>query len=170
MSRRTWRQHAAERGRDYIITGVISIVVVFTLTGLWSFGRDLYLEQQNQTDWFQYHGIEYEGLDSEARGGLGSLRMVSDMEVHRPLTLRFHDVLRCRNIGASGARDFVSQNPDTQAFVSAPYERRSVRWLYNGDYVTGRDCIVRSTITAEIDGVIKTQPIDSPSFVVETDG
>ena len=162
-----WVEHLAHRGRDYVVTGVIFFVVAFTLTGLYTFAKTVWLQAQDQTDWFEYHSITYDGLDPDARAGLGSLRMISDMQVNRPLVLEFHDVLRCRPIGSTEPHSFVSENPESQAFVAEPYPRRHVRWLYHGDYVTGRDCIVRSSITAEIDGVTKTQTIDSPAFVIE---
>lgn len=167
MSPDTWRGHLARHGRDYVITGTIAVVLAFSISSLVSFGRELYLRQQDPRDWFEYYEISFLGEETEGRAGLGSLRMQSDMTVRRPVELRFHDVLRCRDIGEEGPRVFVSQNPNTQAFVAEPYDRRFNRWLYNGDYLSNRDCIVRSTIVGVIDGVTKSQTIDSAPFVIE---
>lgn len=167
MSPETWRGHFARHGRDYVITGTIAVVIVFSVSSLLSFGRDFYLRQQDPTEWFEYYEISYIGAEPEGRAGLGSLRMQSDMTVRRPVELRFHDVLRCRNIGEDGPREFVSQNPNTGSFVAVPYERRFRQWLYNGDYLTRRDCIVQSTIVGVVDGVTKSQTIDSAPFVIK---
>lgn len=150
-----------------MITGVLAIVATFAVTSLYSFGRRAYLQNQDITEWFDYHAIRYNGEDRDGRGGLGSLKMTSDMEVKRPVELRFHDVLRCRDIGDDGSREFISQNPGTSAFIQEPYERRLRGWLYNGDYVRGRECIVRSTIVGEAEGITKSLTIDSSPFVIE---
>lgn len=167
MTSESWRAHFRQHGRDYVITGVIAIVLTFAATQLYSFGRETYLRNQDVTDWFQYYEIRYNGEDDAGRGGFGSLKMVSDMEVKRPIELRFHDVLRCREIGDDGPRNFVSQNPGTEAFVQEPFERRPQGWLYNADYPRNRDCIVRSTIIGEVDGVTKSLTVDSSPFVIE---
>lgn len=167
MTTESWRMHFREHGRDYVITGVLAIVAMFALTSLYSFGRQAYLQNQDVTEWFDYHAIRYNGEDRAGRGGFGSLKMISDMEIKRPVELRFHDVLRCRDIGDDGPREFISQNPGTSAFIQDPYERRLRGWLYNADYVRGRECIIRSTIVGEVEGITKSLTVDSSPFVIE---
>lgn len=163
----SWRTHFRQHGRDYVVTGVLAIVFMFAVTSLYSFGRQAYLRNQDVTEWFEYHAIRYNGVDEAGRGGFGSLKMISDMEVKRPLELRFHDVLRCREFGDTEDRSFVSQNPGTSAFIQDPYERRLRGWLYNADFVRGQDCIVRSTIVGEVEGITKSLTVDSSPFVIE---
>lgn len=164
-TRQTWADHARVQARNYVVATILVAIVLLVSRASWTEYRHWQLTRADPTAWVEYHGIRYIGEDPAGRAGLGSLRMESDRTIHRPVSMRFIDTLRCRP-NPNADFEFVTQNPATEAFSADPDARRTVNWSYNADYPRGRECVIRSTIEATIDGVTHRQQVVSPPFTV----
>jgi len=157
-----WGRYVRANLSAYLLAAIVLTVWVFVLFEIGSRTGTWWEDRKPSTAWFEYHGVRFVEEDPTGRGGLGSLRMESDTTIRADgLSLSFRDTLRCQHEDTT-VLEFVSQNPDTAAFVVDARPRRQGTWLYNADYPYGRVCVVQSTITAERDSITKVQIVTTP--------
>lgn len=160
-------RHARAEAVGYLAAVAIAIVVALGTREAWDAYSQWKIDNQDVTEWVEYHSIGFVDVDPDARGGFGSLRMFSDRTVHHRAELLFIDTLMCRTPDDTEDRfEFVTQNAVTEAFFLEPQPRHVGRWLYNADYPIGRECIVRSVIEVTVEGTTKRIVIESASFTV----
>lgn len=111
-----------------------------------------------RVEWFTYERVEFVGVSED-----GALRFESTRAIAVPLRMAFVDELWCQ----SDRGQMVPRS--TESWPAAPKEPESLNtkeWTFSGDFPTdGRACQLRATITAERNGVVKTQFVTTETFV-----
>lgn len=148
---------------QHFAMGIIpSIIISAMLVGSLDFLKNKYdrfiLDNSPTSQFFEYKSVEFVKRDGDM------LVFESNSIVRRSYPTLWNDILRCED---DTEFKFSSVQNTTSAAPKVRTEFKAIRWDYSEPFPIGKTCYLESTIKMDVDGIVKTQKLDSKPFKIK---
>lgn len=145
---------------EYFIVGIIpSIIVSALLVGSLDFFKNKYdryiLDNAPTSEFFEYKSVEFVKRDGDI------LVFESNSIVRRSYPTLWNDILRCKD---GSEYKFTSVQNTSSSAPKLRSEFKAIRWDYSEPFPIGKTCYLDSTIRMDVDGIVKSQQVESKPF------